>query len=300
MDLAAKAPHSDNVTSAASIGKPVIFSVVLHILVFLFATIGIPFMAKDVEIPQEIPISVDFLDDSTLSPTETPVKEEPKEDLKELPTPPEKPKPIYNSSDSVPELTTPSQPEPVAEEVVPEIDPTEIKTPPKPKVKPKINKPKPKPIAQEKPKDTPKKDEQDFTSLLKSLTPDEPEQTNTSDDAQDLNQPRATPDYAKQLNMSELAALNSGVSPCWRVNAGGRDAAELIVELRVTVNPDMRVGSVTIIDQAKYNSNPHFRAAADNARRALLNEQCRTLNLPVEKYQFWKSFTYVFDPSEMI
>ncbi len=42
------------------------------------------------------------------------------------------------------------------------------------------------------------------------------------------------------------------------------------------------------------------QAAAEAARRALLNETCRTLRLPPEKYEQWKVFKYNFDPSMML
>ena len=72
------------------------------------------------------------------------------------------------------------------------------------------------------------------------------------------------------------------------------------MSLRVFVNPDMTVQNVEILDQIRYGSDSHFRAAADAARRALLNPNYRTLKLPPEKYESWKVFKYNFDPSMML
>ena len=54
------------------------------------------------------------------------------------------------------------------------------------------------------------------------------------------------------------------------------------------------------VDGARMNSDPFFRAAAESALRALSHPDCIPLKLPVGKYEVWKSFTFNFDPKNML
>ncbi len=280
-----------------NMGRAAFISALFHIIVFILATVGLPYFATKPE-PVEMAIAVDFVDIDDISQTNN-----------EEPPPP--PKPIYNNTDSMPDLLSPKEPE-LAPEIEGDVPPPPPKELDKPEEKPDISKlekppkPKNKPRRPEPPvKKAPKKEEKpaqnDFNSILKSLTPDEPEEKPrpSKDASQEIN-PSQVADFSKSLTRSEKDNLNRGVQPCWNVNAGGRDAENLIVALRVFVNPDMRVREVQILDKLRYNTDTHFRASAEAARRALLNPRCSSLNLPMEKYEQWKVFKYNFDPSNML
>ncbi len=264
------------------------YSIAFHVGIFILASVGLPHFARDIK-PIEMAITVELADLDELNQTN---KE------------PAKPKPVYNKDEKPPERVplkeivaepeindVPLPPEKTEPKL---LDKNIIKKPPKPRNKPR----KPEKPVEKKPEKP--NNSGDFTSLLKSLTPDEP-QEQTPDHKQISQEPISQiADFSKQMTRSEIAALNQGVQPCWNVNAGGRDAHNLIVELFVFVAQDRSVMDVQIIDQAQYNSDSHFRAAAEAARRALLNPRCSTLNLPPEKYERWKKFRYIFDPSNML
>jgi hypothetical protein len=59
------------------------------------------------------------------------------------------------------------------------------------------------------------------------------------------------------------------------------------------------VTNVRIVDQSRYASDAFFRAAADSAKRALLNPRCSPLKLPADKYDQWKSITLSFNPKDV-
>ncbi len=303
-----------------NMGVSVFLSIAFHVLVFVMASVAFPHFANEIE-PVEVAISVELADLAEISQTNKLDKAEENDDKEKKP--PSKPKPVYNNTESVPDLLSPRKPEaqedipkpPKDKKDKPKPDESIIKKPPKPKNKPRIKKPKPtaKPAPKPKPVDDKKpakpKDEKDFTSLLKSLTPDEPKEQLLSEPEQtpekpiqpeDQGQISQLADFSKQMTRSELDDLNRGVEPCWNVNAGGKNAHSLIVELLVFVNQDRTVREVQIIDQMRYSGDTHFRAAAEAARRALLNPNCSTLNLPPEKYEQWKKFKYIFDPSNML
>ena len=309
MNAAAVMEHRYRHDDAPAMGAPVALSFLFHIGVIIAITFMVPFVVRE-PIDMEQPMTVDIATLADLNQTDTPA---PMQDAKEKPPeeeqPPPAPKPVYNNQESAPDLLTPQPPD-IAEEIPepPEekIEPEKIEAPkpPPPKPKTKPNRPKPKPPVPDKPKEETKKPEKDINSLLKSLTPDEPEETPPTPE-QPINskstpRPSQIADFAKELTRTEQDDLNNGVSPCWNVNAGGKYAEDLIVSLQVSINPDMSVRDVRILDQARYSTDSHFRAAADAARRALQNPRCSKLRLPPEKYDHWKTFIYHFDPSHML
>src|SRR5262249_51002793 len=105
---------------------------------------------------------------------------------------------------------------------------------------------------------------------------------------------------AMPLSMSEKDAIRQQFQRCWNVPAGAKDAANLIVTLRVDLTQDGTVTTVRRVgDEARYNSDSFFRAAADSAMRAV--HECSPLkNLPTEKYENWSEMELTFDPKEML
>jgi len=99
--------------------------------------------------------------------------------------------------------------------------------------------------------------------------------------------------------MSELDAIRQQISSCWNVPVGARDAANLIVEIQVAMNPDATVREARVTDQARM-ADPFYRAAAESAVRAVLNPRCNPLRLPLEKYDLWKTFILTFNPKDML
>lgn len=90
------------------------------------------------------------------------------------------------------------------------------------------------------------------------------------------------------------------ISRCWNVPAGARDAKDLVVEIRVVVGPDGNVRQATIVDQGRAASDPFYRAAAESARRAFFNPECRPLRLPPDKYAIWKDMVVDFSPKDIL
>ena len=102
-----------------------------------------------------------------------------------------------------------------------------------------------------------------------------------------------------RMTMSEMDALRRQLSRCWNIMAGAEGAEQLIVELKMEVNPDRTLRNAEVTDLGRYARDPFFRAAADSALRAVRNPLCNPLNLPPDKYDQWKVITVRFDPREM-
>jgi hypothetical protein len=99
------------------------------------------------------------------------------------------------------------------------------------------------------------------------------------------------------LGLSELDRLRSHISGCWQPPIGAKGAAQLKVDIEVKLERDGSVKQAEITDRQRYGSDVLYRAAANSARRAVLD--CQPLPLPPEKYQFWKEFIFGFDPKFM-
>jgi outer membrane biosynthesis protein TonB len=100
---------------------------------------------------------------------------------------------------------------------------------------------------------------------------------------------------AARMTLAELDALRQQIQRCWNPPIGARGADELVVEVRMLLNPDGSVDGLP--DVQALGVGPFFDAAADSARRAVL--QCQPYVMPVEKYEFWREVSVRFDPREL-
>jgi hypothetical protein len=249
-------------------------------------------------------------------PKPEPPKEEPK------PTPPPPPPPPAPTPPPPPPAPTPPPPEPKAE--VPLPAPEKKPEPPKPEQPPPPDK-----LADVKPppkKPPPPKD--DFQSLLKTLDqmkqapkPDKPDKPQKpKDDMADLektlqdmqkNEPAPAPpseqkvaastpqaEISAQPTASEIGMVTHQVEIHWNFDIGSRDAADLIVQVHVELQPDGTVSRAELVDDPRYNSDTFFRSAAESARRAVL--AASPLKLPPNSYDKFKSFTFRFDPRNAV
>ncbi len=247
----------------------------------------IPFVIKE-PIDLAVPISVEIVDISDVTQTDrvaVPVEKKAEE---------EKPAPEKIVKPTPPEIAEPPPPE------ISEMAPPDLDTPPvaKPIVKPAPKKP-PKPA--EKKKDPPKKD---FQSLLKDITPVERQNAEPQKDIKDVlastSAESQIANLGDKLTVSEMDALRQQLSRCWNVDPGAKYAENLVVEVRVFMNPDRSVQQAVILDTLRYNTDSAFRAAAESAVRAFRNPNCMPLALPPDKYNEWKTTVIVFDPREML
>ena len=193
---------------------------------------------------------------------------------------------------------------------VPETKPRKRPNPAKLKAtKPKA-KPKPRPIveASKRPKPTKRPIKKQFSSLLKNLKKEKIDQRkriekkSIGDRLRKLSKDRSSGDFRedRKVTMSEIDVLRQQIAGCWNIAAGARQAEALSVEIEMRMNPDSTVRTARVVDGARMNSDPFFRAAAESALRALSHPDCIPLKLPVGKYEVWKSFTFNFDPKNML
>jgi hypothetical protein len=227
----------------------------------------------------------------------------------EAPPPPPPPKPV-----EAPPIPAPPPPKPVEAPPIP-APPPKLEPKPKPDRKEdarafdqmlkNLEKSQPKQVAQAQPQAHPDKQEdaKAFDTLLKNLEknavrpdPVAKQQHQKVAAAPPSSQPHAP--LGSQLTASELDLVREQIARCWNINAGARDAKDLVVEIRASVQPDGIVTQATIVNQGR-NNDPVWRAAAESARRAFFNPQCTPLKLPPDKYDTWKDLDVDFSPKDV-
>ena len=213
----------------------------------------------------------------------------------EAPPPAPEPPKLPEPKPAPPPLLKPPEPKPEPPK------PTEKAEAPRPKEKPEP----PQQMAKNESKVEQKRyDPSQFEALLKNLatqptaaSPDAPPQRARIASARPSSQPRAP--LGSQITASEVDLVRQQIARCWNVPAGARDAKDLVVEIRVVVDPDGTVRQATIVDQPRL-SDPFFRAAAESAKRAFFNPLCRPLHLPPDKYAIWKDLVVDFSPKDIL
>ena len=259
-------------------------SIVFHAI--LIALVSGAFVLKDdvVEV-KETPIQVSFVD-------ETPKKNDVKKPKPVKDTPPpikdDKPQPAPKALE---------KPKPKKEEIADETKEKKVErvkpkpVPKKPKEKPK-RKPEPKKEKPKKVKDD-KNTQVDFTSVLKNLQDTMP--VDTARDGPKLT----TAPVSQAMTAGEVNAMIRQIQGCWNILPGAAQAETLAVVVQIIMNPDRTVKAVSIANTARYQSDSFFRAAADNAIRAIKHPDCTPLDLPPNKYDTWKEIEFNFDPGRM-
>jgi hypothetical protein len=288
----------------------VTFSVGLHAMLIFIMWFGLPHLRRETPLLDDM-VFVKLADiaDVTNVPTESQNEKKKTKKIEKVKLPKPKPK------------TPITTPKPLREKKKPLINKPkkQISKPvneEKPSVKAKtskILKPKPRPIARKvKPKleQTPKPPkrptEKSFTSLLKNLKKEKltlPAEIKSlterfRDAAKNQSSQSFNPD--QKVTISEIELVRQQISQCWNVTSGARQADSLSVEIEMTMNPDATVRQAKVVDSMRMNSDGYYRAAAESALRALSHPDCVPLKLPLKKYKLWKSFTFNFDPKNML
>jgi hypothetical protein len=300
------------------------FSGALHLILGSLFIFGLPTLFHPPP-PQEMPIAVQLVtmgpETRATHPNPNMPQPEAKPDVP-IPAPPApkpepepQPQPAPPPSAAAAPPAPPEPPQPPQQKPAPPPPP-----PPPPEPKPAPPPPPPKPVEKvEPPQATPqpvqqiarneakaqakKYDPGQFDALLRNLaaqdtaqSPDAPPKTRVASGAAS-SQPRAP--LGSQLSASEVDMIREQISRCWNIPAGARDAKDLVVEIRVAVMPDGMVQQATIVDQGRL-ADPFFRAAAESARRAFFNPECRPLRLPPDKYEIWKDMVVDFSPKDLL
>jgi len=286
--------------------QPLIYSLLLHLVVFTIAYFGVPAPVPDLLL-EETPVAVDIVTvaertnvPSASAKPEPMAKPTPKSEAERTPPPLPPVRPEARPPEPAPESE-------VAKLVPPKAKPTPVARPekaekPKPKTNPSPKPAKPEPRAEPEPEPVLKTVEQ-----LKSQPPKSAEKPDGKKSESALESQvakalgnSATPfDEGLPVTMSEIESVRRQIERCWNLPAGAKDAGDLTVSIRVEMNIDGTPRTAVVTDQGRMRVDPFYRAAAESAVRAVLNPRCHPFTLPREKFARWKTMTLVFNPKEM-
>jgi outer membrane biosynthesis protein TonB len=197
-------------------------------------------------------------------------------------------------------------------EKLPEKQPIKKEEPekkPEPKIEPKTEPKKepkketPKPTA--KPKVAPK-EEDNIDSILKNLE-DESVGTDSKilkkSNAEQLEGTKKTRgmEYNEDspLSITEKSLVKSQIEKNWRPPIGNQNLRDVRVMLHMALETDGTINNVTVIKIiCPPNSEALCKLTAESAVRAV-KQASPIENLPVDRYDVWKEFNLLFDPSFM-
>ena len=96
------------------------------------------------------------------------------------------------------------------------------------------------------------------------------------------------------ISISEKNRVAAHIGRCWSPPAGAAGADTLIVDIFIRSDRQGNVLEARIEDRTRFSTDRIFRAAANAARRAVLD--CSPLPWPTDKFERWEKTIFEFDP----
>ena len=102
------------------------------------------------------------------------------------------------------------------------------------------------------------------------------------------------------LSLSEEDALKAQIFGCWSIPLGLPYNENLLVRIKLFLNPDGTVLQSEILDHARMNKpgQGFYKVLAESALRAI--KLCQPLRVPSTGYERWKELQLNFDAREML
>ena len=102
------------------------------------------------------------------------------------------------------------------------------------------------------------------------------------------------------LSLSEEDALKAQIFGCWSIPLGLPYNENLLVRIKLQLNPDGTVSQSEILDHARMNKpgQGFYKVLAESALRAV--KLCQPLRVPSTGYDRWKELQLNFDAREML
>lgn len=277
-------------------------SILFHIFILLAIVFGVPSFFEPEILPQPLGIEAAIVSDITAAPKVQKPSNKKSEKPKEQPAP-ETPKPKAETPPppAPPAPAAPPPPAPEQQAVAipdPTVKPEEKKPEEKKPEEPKKETKKP----DEKPKKKEKKQDEDFNALLNNVLKDTPAPEPTEKPKKKAAQPPAEPTSGPQTELASDVPMTSSdedgirqqIEQNWSIDPGAQGADQILVELRVSMQPDGTVTKVEILNNQPGNGT--FDYFARGARTAVL--KASPLKLPAGKY--WPTIKLRFSPQDVM
>ena len=102
------------------------------------------------------------------------------------------------------------------------------------------------------------------------------------------------------LSLSEEDALKAQIFGCWSIPLGLPYNENLLVRIKLNLDPDGMISKSEILDHARMNKpgQGFYKVLAESALRAI--KLCQPLRVPSTGYERWKELQLNFDAREML
>jgi len=267
------------------VNRSIIISSVLHLVLIMITALSLPFLAKKpIDLPPIVSVELIQITDKTnipFAPKAKKIIEKIKEKEKKLVSeqaPPKKVKKI--KPDSVP----------MPDDKVKKVE------------KIKEDKQNPEKIDNEvkQVSEFEKKELFDPNNIAALIDKSKIETSETSKKTDKITQDQQKSIESIGLSLSEEDALKAQIFGCWSIPLGLPYNENLLVRIKLQLNPDGTISQSEILDHARMNKpgQGFYKVLAESALRAI--KLCQPLRVPTTGYERWKELQLNFDAREML
>jgi len=266
------------------VSKSILLSSAFHALIIILTIVTLPFVAKKpLDLPQLISVELIQISEKTnipFAPKAKKIIEKIKEEEKKLVSeqaPPKKVKKIKPEAIPMPDKKV-EKIKQVDDKQNPEVEDTKVK----------------------QVSEFEKKEIFDPTNIaaLIDKSKENLAETNIKSDKITQSQDKSLNDVG--LTLSEEDALKAQIFGCWSIPLGLPYNENLLVRIKLKLNPDGTVSQSEILDHARMNKpgQGFYKVLAESALRAV--KLCQPLRVPTTGYERWKELQLNFDAREML
>jgi len=282
--------------------RSIIISSVLHLLLILVTAMSLPFLAKKpLDIPPIVSVELIQIAEKTnipFAPKAKKIIEKVKEKEKKLVSEQAPPKKVKKTKTKT--VVSVDQNEKV-DNKAPEAIPLPEKTVKKIETK-KENKQNPDKLDEEvkQVSEFEKKEFVDLDNIAKLIDKAKTESANVIKKNNDITQDQDKNIENTGLTLSEEDALKAQIFGCWSIPLGLPYNENLLVRIKLMLEPDGSVTKTEILDHARMNKpgQGFYKVLAESALRAV--KLCQPLRVPTTGYERWKELQLNFDAREML
>ena len=282
--------------------RSIIISSVLHLLLILVTAMSLPFLAKKpLDIPPIVSVELIQIAEKTnipFAPKAKKIIEKVKEKEKKLVSEQAPPKKVKKTKTKT--VVSVEQNEKV-DNKTPEAVPLPEKTVKKIETK-KENKQNPDKLDEEvkQVSEFEKKEFVDLDNIAKLIDKAKIESADVIKKNNDITQDQDRNIENTGLTLSEEDALKAQIFGCWSIPLGLPYNENLLVRIKLMLEPDGSVTKTEILDHARMNKpgQAFYKVLAESALRAV--KLCQPLRVPTTGYERWKELQLNFDAREML
>jgi len=282
--------------------RSIIISSVLHLLLILVTAMSLPFLTKKpLDIPPIVSVELIQITEKTnipFAPKAKKIIEKVKEKEKKLVSEQAPPKKVKKTKTKT--VVSVDQND-IVENKAPEAVPLPEKTVKKIETK-KENKQNPDKLDEEvkQVSEFEKKEFVDLDNIAKLIDKAKIDSADKIKKNNDITQDQDTNIENTGLTLSEEDALKAQIFGCWSIPLGLPYNENLLVRIKLMLEPDGSVTKTEILDHARMNKpgQGFYKVLAESALRAV--KLCQPLRVPTTGYERWKELQLNFDAREML